>query len=75
MRRLACKLDLAPPALAERIEALLAAPPREAFNALHRLEGEVLDLVATRWPEIELGAARQRRSAYGGASVGAGGGS
>lgn len=73
MRRLARKLDLAPPALAERIEALLAAPPGEAFDALHRLEGEVLDLVATRWPEIELGAARQRRSAYGGASVGGGG--
>lgn len=72
MRRLALKLDLAPPALAERIEALLAAPPRAAFDALHRLEGEVLDLLAARWPEIDLGAARQRRRAYRGASGGGG---
>jgi hypothetical protein len=64
MRRLADKLALAPPHLAERIEALLAAPPREAFEALHQLEGEVLDLVAQQMPEMHLEAVRQRRAAW-----------
>jgi hypothetical protein len=61
---LAGKLALKPPALAERMEALLCAPPREAFDALHRLEGEVLDLVAERLPDVDLAPARKRWAAY-----------
>jgi hypothetical protein len=64
MRRLASLLTLAPPALAERIEALLAAPPREAFDLLHALEGEVLELVAAHLPDIDLAPACSRRAAY-----------
>lgn len=64
MGRLAAKLAIAPPALAERIDALLSAPPRAAFDSLHRLEGEVLDLLAARWPDVDLGPARQRRALY-----------
>jgi hypothetical protein len=61
---LAAKLPFAPPALADRVEALLQAPPREAFRALHVLEGEVLDCVALRLPEVDLSTLRQRRLAY-----------
>ncbi|MES2960455.1 MAG: hypothetical protein V4792_19870 [Pseudomonadota bacterium] len=64
MHRLASLLGVAPPALAERIEALLAAPPPEAFALLHRLEGEVLDLVVARWPDLDLGEVRKRRAAF-----------
>lgn len=61
---LATKLAMAPAALADRIEALLQAPPREAFAALHVLEGEVLDLVARGFPDIQLEAQRRRRDTY-----------
>jgi hypothetical protein len=64
LRRLASSLALAPPALAERIETLLAAPPREAFAALHGLEAEVLDLLAAHRPDVDLDAARKRWAAY-----------
>lgn len=64
MHRLAAKLAIAPPALAERLEALLAAPPRLAFDELHRLESEVLTLVATQLPDLDLTAARKRSQAY-----------
>jgi hypothetical protein len=64
MRHLASKLALAPPDLAARIEALLAAPPRAAFDALHALEGKVLDLVATHRPDVDLEPARKRWAAY-----------
>lgn len=64
MHGLSAQLRTAPPALADRIEALLAAPPREAFVLLHALEGEVLELVAAALPEVELGALRQRRAAF-----------
>lgn len=63
MHRLAAKLAHAPSALAERIEALLSAPPREAFAALHDLKDEVLTLVAQRMPKIDLVASRQRWAA------------
>jgi hypothetical protein len=62
--RLAARLAIAPPALAERIDALLSAPPAPAFDALHALEGEVLDLVAGVRPEIDLAPARRRWAAY-----------
>jgi hypothetical protein len=58
--RLAARLALAPPALAARIETLLSAPPAAAFDALHALEGEVLDLVAAARPEIDLSPALAR---------------
>ena len=64
MRRLAAQLRVAPPALPHRIEALLAAPPHDAFTLLHTLDGEVLDLVTRHLPDIDLGVARQRRSAF-----------
>lgn len=61
---LAARLAIAPPALADRIEALLQAPPRQAFAALHALEGEVLALVAQGLPELPLDAQQQRRRTY-----------
>lgn len=64
VHRLADQLTISPPSLAERIDALLSLPPRAAFDALHRLEGEVLDLVAAHAPEIDLATTRQRREAY-----------
>lgn len=64
MHRLASQLAVAPPALAERIEALLLAPPRGAFMLLHALEGEVLDLVAEKLPDIDLEPLKKRRAAF-----------
>ncbi|MBX3606982.1 MAG: hypothetical protein KF788_17015 [Piscinibacter sp.] len=64
LHRLAAQLAIAPPDLAGRIERLLAAPAREAFDALHALEGEVIERVALHQPEIDLGPVRQRRAAY-----------
>jgi len=64
MRQLCARLSTAPANLAERIESLLSAPPREAFDALHRLEGEVLDLVSERLPDVDLEPARKRWAAY-----------
>jgi hypothetical protein len=64
MTRLADRLAIAPPHLAARIDSLLAAPPAAAFVALHGLEDEVLDLIASRWPDIDLAGARQRRAAF-----------
>jgi hypothetical protein len=64
MTRLADQLAIAPPHLAARIDSLLAAPLAAAFAELHALEGEVLDLVAARWPDIDLASVRQRRAAF-----------
>ena len=64
MRRLASQLHRTPPALAERIETLLLAPPSEAFSWLHALEGDVLDLVAAHQPDVDLDAVRKRRASY-----------
>lgn len=58
------KLAVRPPALAARLEAALNTPVAEGFGALHALEGEVLELVAARWPDLDLSAVRQRRSAF-----------
>ena len=55
---------MAPPALADRIEALLLAPSRETFVQLHALEGEVLDLAAAQLADIDLGAAQLRRATF-----------
>lgn len=64
MHRLAGKLPIAPARLADRIEALLAAPPRPAFDALHALEGEAHALVAQQMPEVDLTVARQKWRIY-----------
>lgn len=64
MQRLAEQLDRAPHDLAARIEALLAAPAREAFAALHALEGEVLAIVAERLPDIDLSVVQRSRAGY-----------
>lgn len=65
MHRFAAQLALAPPLLADRVQALLEAPLAQAFDALFVLEGEVLDLLAAHAPQIDLGAARERRTRYG----------
>jgi hypothetical protein len=57
-------LELAPPALADRLEALLCAPPRAAAVALHALEGEVLNLLALHMPELDLSAVQAGRSQF-----------
>ena len=62
--RLASQLRLAPVQLSARMDALLAAPPLQAFALLHALEGEVLDLVARHQPEVDLATARQRRAQF-----------
>jgi hypothetical protein len=64
LHRLASQLPIAPPALAERIETLLAQAPRAAFGELHRLEGEVLELVAEHLPDVDLDKLRTRRAAW-----------
>ena len=60
LHRLAATLPLAPSALAERIEQVLMLPARPGFEQLHRLETEVLDLLAAAWPDLDLAPARQR---------------
>jgi hypothetical protein len=62
--RLGSLLRLAPADLGARIDSLLAAPHRQAFAQLHALEGEVLDLLAVHRPEVDLAAARQRRTLF-----------
>lgn len=64
MHTLAARLPLAPAALADRIERLLAAAPREAFAELHRLEGELLALVDRELPGVDTAAARRWLATY-----------
>jgi hypothetical protein len=61
VHRFADALALAPPNLADRIEALLVAPLPTAFAQLYELEGEVLALVAAHAAHIELEAVLKRR--------------
>lgn len=60
----AATLDLCPPGLADRIEGLLAAPPLPAARVLHALEGEVLVLVASRFPALDLARHHAARAAF-----------
>lgn len=62
VRRFATQLAIAPPDLVERTEALLVAPLPEAFGELYALDGEVLALLAAHAPQIDLGAAQDRRT-------------
>jgi hypothetical protein len=64
MARFIAKLEQAPQDFGRRIEALLKADAALAFAELHALEGEVLELVAQRWPDLDLAAVRERRSAF-----------
>jgi hypothetical protein len=64
MHRFGGQLALAPPRLAERVEALLAAPVPSAFSMLYALEGEVLALVAAHAPHIDLSVLHTRRTHY-----------
>jgi hypothetical protein len=62
VHRFAVGLALAPPQLADRVEALLVAPLAEAFTSLHALDGEVLALLAAHAPQIDLTAAHEKRT-------------
>jgi hypothetical protein len=62
--RFAAQLAIAPPNLADRIEALLVAPLAEAFTLLYALDGEVLALLAAHAPQIDLSAAQERRAKF-----------
>lgn len=64
--KLAASFAAAPPRLAERLDALLVMPAEAAFAELHRLEGEVLDLVAAAdlAEPHALQAARRRRDDF-----------
>jgi hypothetical protein len=64
VRRFAERLTLAPPDCVERVEALLVAPLAEAFTMLYGLDGEVLALLAAHAPQIDLSAARERRTKF-----------
>lgn len=64
LHHFAASLDLVPPGLADRIESLLAAPPRTAALALHALEGEVLSLLESRFPTLDLAAVHARRADF-----------
>jgi hypothetical protein len=68
MGRLAAALAIAPPRLAERIDALLQAPLPAAFDQLHALEGEVLALVAQHADGVDTAPAERRRRDYPGAA-------
>lgn len=64
VHRLAATFEHAPPRLADRLDALLAAPPLEGFVELHRLEGEVLDIVGRQMPDLDLALIRERRARF-----------
>lgn len=64
MGRFVDALPRKPAAFAARLEAVLMAPPGPGFDALHALEGEVIELVAARWPDLDLSAVRRRHGDY-----------
>jgi hypothetical protein len=64
LHHFAATLEVSPPGLADRIEALLSAAPRTAAVALHALEGEVLGLLAHRFPSLDLAAVHTRRAQF-----------
>lgn len=64
LQRFAAKLPLAPQDFAARLERALMSAAPAAFAELHALEGEVIDRVVARWPELDLAAVRQRREAF-----------
>jgi hypothetical protein len=64
LHRFAALLRDAPPQFADRLEALLGAPPLPAARQLHALEGEVLGLVALHLPAVDLATAQARRAQF-----------
>ena len=54
LRSLVAKMELAPPALADRLEELFRLPPHEAAQELGRLVEETRALVAAELPHVEL---------------------
>jgi hypothetical protein len=69
LHHFAASLELSPPGLADRIEALLSQPPLAAARTLHALEGEVLSLVAHRFPALDLSALHAARAAFDGTTA------
>lgn len=66
-RRFTDRLGIAPPDFGRRLESALSAPVAEGFETLHALEAGGIDLVAARWPDLDLAAVRQRHTAFPGA--------
>jgi hypothetical protein len=64
LTRFASGLAVAPTDFAARVQRLLLAPPRAAFVQLHRLEGEVLELLAAHAPATDLSNVRRRRADF-----------
>lgn len=64
MQRFVGRMTIAPADLAARLERSLQAEPQAAFAALHALEGEVIGLVARRWPGLDLAPTRERHAAF-----------
>lgn len=64
LHKLAASFDRAPPALADRLERLLELPPGPAAAALHRLEGEVLQIVGEAFPALDLAALHKSRKGF-----------
>jgi hypothetical protein len=64
MGRFVQGLPRRPPAFGERLEAVLMSPPAAGFRELHALEAAVTALVAARWPDLDLSAARRRHAAF-----------
>lgn len=65
MHRFAERMQLAPPGFAARLERVLHGDAKTAFAELHALEGEVIGLVGSRWPGLDLAAVRERHAAFG----------
>jgi hypothetical protein len=59
MRKLVDSFELAPPRLAERVEALFDPDARAAVAELERLVGETRALAQERFPDLELPLARE----------------
>ncbi|MGN6431665.1 MAG: nucleotidyltransferase domain-containing protein [Gaiellaceae bacterium] len=59
MRKLVDSFELAPPRLAERLEALFDPDAKKAVAELEQLVGETRDLVHQRFPDLELPLARE----------------
>lgn len=60
LRRFVTGLSVAPPDLADRLEALFTLPVPEALPALEALVGEVVALVEQHMPEVDTSAVRRR---------------
>jgi nucleotidyltransferase-like protein len=59
MWKLVDSFELAPPRLAERLEALFDPDAKAAVDELERLVGELRELVRKRFPDLELPLARE----------------